>query len=401
MTADLASVDNGQRHGAALSQVALPVILLTLLFFLNFSIRQLAGPSLPAIETELGLRHTQSGIFILLMGTGFCLSQVGAAFLAARWGYRRCILVSLWATAAMAACISTTGAIWALYLLFLGLGMAGGLYIPSGIALITVLVKPGDWGKAMGIHELAPNLALICVPFLATAAVAFGSWRWSYLFAALVLALLGLVYLKFGVDSDQRPSPPSIRLIREVIAQPAFWQLCVLVSMAVGVETGIYAMTPLFLVTERGFTLGDANQLLGMSRIPGIILVLLSGWLTDRLSPRATVTIALGITGIAVIGLGAGPTWILIPSIFIQAAASASMFPPILSMASGISSRENRALTISLSIAVAPVIGSGLLPAAIAAAGDLLSFGAGLTATGFLVLAGIGLARRRKENAQP
>jgi NNP family nitrate/nitrite transporter-like MFS transporter len=342
----------------------------------------------------MGLSHSQSGLFILLMGTGFCISQIGAAFLAARWGYRRCILVSLWGSGAAALLLSQAHSIWVLYGAFLFLGVAGGLYVPSGIALITVLVQPKDWGKAMGIHELAPNLALIVVPFCATAAIAFGSWRWGFMTSSLVMFFCGLVYLKYGVDSDQRPSPPNISRIREIVTDPSFWKLSVLLSMAVGIETGVYAMVPLFLVSERSFELGDANQLLGLSRIPGVILVLLSGWLTDKLSPAAAISIALGLTGVAVIGLGSGPYWVMIPSIYLQSAASACLFPPMLSMASAISSNQNRALTLSLSIAVAPVIGGGLLPAALAVSGDLLSFEAGFIATGLLVFATILLLRR-------
>lgn len=383
-------------QGKPLSQALWPVVLLTGIFFLNFIARQLAGPSLPEIEAELGLRHAQSGLFILLMGIGFCISQIGAAFLAARWGYKRCILLSLWGSAAAALAVANSATIWSLYASFLLLGMAGGLYVPSGIALITVLVRSQDWGKGLGIHELAPNLALIAVPFMATIAVVFGSWRLGYISIACILALLGIIYAKIGADADENPSAPSMSRIREVIGQPFFWQICVLLSLAVGVETGVYAITPLFLVHEKGFLLAEANQILGLSRVPGIILVLISGWLTDRLSPSTAVSIALGLTGSAIVALGGGPDWVVVPAIFLQAAASACLFPPILSMASAVSSHENRALTISLSIAIAPVIGSGLLPAAIAACGDIWTFGVGLVGTGLLICSGIGLVLRHK-----
>jgi NNP family nitrate/nitrite transporter-like MFS transporter len=376
------------------------VLMLTVIFLLHFVALQMAGPLLPAMEAELGLSHTQSGLFILFTGCGFFLSQIAAAFLAARWGYRRCILISLWGTAAMSVVVGMLGSVWALYLGFLGLGISGGLYVPSGIALITVLVRPQDWGKAISIHELAPNLALILVPFIATAAVALGSWRLGYQSLAAALALLGAAYAVLGVDTPRRPSPPDFARIRAIASNPSFWYLGLLLSLAVGVETGVYAMVPLFLVNERGFDLADANQLLGLSRIPGLVMVLLAGWITDRLSPSTTLSMALGLTGAAVIGLGIGPHGIIVPAVFLQAAASACLFPPILSMASRISSTENRALMLSLSLAVAPVIGGGLLPAGIALSGDLGSFGLGLTAAGILTTSGIGLVFLTKKIAR-
>ena len=91
--------------------------------------------------------------------------------------------------------------------------------------------------------------------------------------------------------------------------------------------------------------------------------------------------------------------WIIAPAVYVQAAASACLFPPILSAASAISTAENRALTLSLSLAVAPVVGGGLLPAGIALAGDLGSFGTGLAAAGLLIVAGIGLVPRLSPKA--
>jgi NNP family nitrate/nitrite transporter-like MFS transporter len=157
-------------------------------------------------------------------------------------------------------------------------------------------------------------------------------------------------------------------------------------------------MLPLFLVSERGFELAAANHLLGLSRIPGLVMVLLAGWISDRLGPRRTISIALGLTGATVAVLGIGPQWFLAPGVFLQAAAAACLFPPILAAASGISSMENRALTISLSLAVAPVIGGGLLPAAIALAGDLGSFGLGLVGAGVLTASGTALVPYLRPN---
>jgi NNP family nitrate/nitrite transporter-like MFS transporter len=278
-----------------------------------------------------------------------------------------------------------------LYLGFLGLGMAGGLYVPSGISLITQIIRPRDWGKAMGLHELAPNLALISVPFLATAAVSIGSWRQGYLLLSAVLVAIGALYARQGIDAGGRPEAPNLARIRAITASPHFWSLALLLSLAVGVETGVYSMIPLYLVNERSFDLIEANRLLGLSRIPGLFMVLLAGWITDRLGPSTTVIAALAVTGAAVVFLAVGPAYGVAPAVFVQAAASACLFPPILSIASAVSPPESRTLTLSLSLAIAPVAGGGLLPAGIALAGDLGSFGAGMAAAGILVAAGIGL----------
>ncbi|MGD8389590.1 MAG: MFS transporter [Desulfobacteraceae bacterium] len=386
------ATDAGQAR-ERLDQRLAPVLVLTFIFFLHFMGRQLAGPLLPAMEEDLGIGHAVGGLFILCMGTGFFLSQLAAAFLNATLGYRACVLLSLWGTAVSMAVVGILGSVWALFLAFFGLGVTGGLYVPSGIALISVMVRPQDWGKAMGIHELAPNLALILTPFFATAAVTTLSWRSGYLVISGSLAAMGVVYSRWGVDAPGRTSFPDLHRIRDIARKPEFWALGVLLSLAVGVETGVYAVLSLFLVHERGFDLATANQLLGLSRVPGLAMVLISGWITDRLSPHITLRLALVLTGGSVIVLGIGPDAVVAPAIFFQAAAAACLFPPILSAASGISTPENRSLTISLSLAVAPILGGGLMPAGIALAGELGSFGLGMAAAGALVVIGAGLVR--------
>jgi NNP family nitrate/nitrite transporter-like MFS transporter len=375
----------------ALNQALGPLFLLTFIFFVHFLSRQVIGPFLPVMEAELGISHAQCGLFILFMGMGFFTSQLSAAYLAGTFGYRVCILLSLWGTAAAMALVGMMHSAWSLYLCFYGLGLSGGLYVPSAIALITVLIRPWDWGKAMGIHELAPNLGLILAPFLATAALAVASWRMGYLGLSLLMVFLGLLFLKHGVKDAKKPSPPTRGNIKQTVVDPSFWVIGILLSLGIGVESGVYTMLPLFLVNERAYELSAANQLLGFSRIPGLIMVLLSGWITDRLNHRIAISLALGLTGITVIFLGLGPRAFVATAIFLQAAASACLFPPILSAASGVSTPENRALTISLSLAVAPVLGGGLIPAGIALAGDLGSFSLGLAAAGALTMAGIAL----------
>lgn len=114
--------------GAEPYRILWPVIFLTVIFFLHFITRQLTGPLLPEIELEVGLSHTQSGFFVLLMGVGFSISQLGAAFLAARWGYRRCVLLSILGSATAAILITQTETFWGLALGYIGVGIAGGLY---------------------------------------------------------------------------------------------------------------------------------------------------------------------------------------------------------------------------------------------------------------------------------
>ena len=387
------------QSGLPIQRAIGPIMLLTSIFFFNFLCRQMVGPFLPAIEEELGISHARSGLFVLFMGVGTSLSQLSVPYMAGARGYRFCILAAMAGGAIAMLFLGMLSSPWQLCLGFFAVGFLGGLYVPSGIAYLTVLIRPQDWGKAMGIHEIAPNLGLICGPFFASAAISIWSWRLGYIAMAGVMVVLIIIYGFKGRDVEMKPSPPSFSLIMETAKDPSFWVVGLLLGIAVGIETGVYAMLPLFLVNERGFELDSANHLLGMSRVPGLFMVVFSGWITDRLTARVTILLALSLSGVTLLFLSLGPTGILVPSIFFQAAAAGCLFPPILSAASGISTTQTRAITISLSLAIAPVLGLGLVPAGIGLAGDLGSFSTGLAAAALLTVAGIPLVNCMKKTA--
>lgn len=368
-----------------------PVLLLTFVFFGNFSVRQLVGPLLPAMEAELGMGHQQSGNLVLMLGIGLFTGQLAAAVLNGWKGYKVSITISLWGAAAASFIISLLTSPAALYLAFIVLGMTAGIYSPTGIALVTALVRPPDWGKALSIHEFAPNLALVAAPFIGSAAIAMGSWRSAYLGCAAVLAFMAVVQMVWGKDASHLPVPASMDQIKVATSDVSFWVIALMLSIGVCLETGVYTMVPLFLVNECGFEMARANYILGWSRVPGLLMVLVSGWITDRFSAGTTIAAALGINGMSIVLMAVGPVAWVVPAIFVQGAATAAMFPPILAGISSIVEAKDRSLYLSLSLAITPVFGGGMVPAFIAYVGEMSSFSLGMVVTGVLTLCGIGL----------
>ncbi len=62
----------------------------------------------------------------------------------------------------------------------LGIFLAGacsGLYLSSGIAMLTAIIDRKNWGKALGIHEVAPNLSFLLTPVICELLLLWVSWR--------------------------------------------------------------------------------------------------------------------------------------------------------------------------------------------------------------------------------
>jgi NNP family nitrate/nitrite transporter-like MFS transporter len=73
--------------------------------------------------------------------------------------------------------ISLSDTLWGIQSGLILLGLSAGLYFPSGIATLTAMVNSKDWGKALGIHQVAPNLAFVAAPLLAEGLMLWFSWR--------------------------------------------------------------------------------------------------------------------------------------------------------------------------------------------------------------------------------
>ena len=146
-----------------------PLLILTSIFFLNFGSRITLAPLAPRIEMDLNLTHADTGALFFMISLGYFITLIGSGFVSARFNHKRTIIISN--TALGFALIGTsfcTGP-WTLRLGLFTVGMAAGLYLPSGIATLTSLIPSRHWGKAIAIHEIAPNLSFIAAPLICQA----------------------------------------------------------------------------------------------------------------------------------------------------------------------------------------------------------------------------------------
>ncbi|MDO9514888.1 MAG: hypothetical protein Q7J01_02140, partial [Syntrophales bacterium] len=73
--------DSGQNEGLDLRLHVLPVVFLTVVFFLNFISRVILSPLMPSIEADLGLGHGAAGSFFLFITAGYFISIAGSGFI--------------------------------------------------------------------------------------------------------------------------------------------------------------------------------------------------------------------------------------------------------------------------------------------------------------------------------
>jgi len=368
------------------------ILYLTMVFFLTFISRFIFSPLLPTIIGELNISTGQAGSIFLISSLGFFIGAVLSGFVSSRINHKGTLTLSIFGVSiALLICVFFTS-LATIRLAMLVIGIAAGFNLPSITAIITAIVSRPDWGKALAVQQLAPPSSLILGPLLTVFVLQWFSWRYLMGGIATFVFLIALTLLLIAKVGDFPGDAPKISLARFILSQRSFWILIVLFALGMGGQIGVYAMMPLYLVTERGLDPEAANTLVGTSQISALFMTFFSGWVTDKIGEQKAIGIFLLLSGVvtALLGVFSG-TW-LKAMVFLQPALIACYFPPGFAALSRIVQPDYRSLATSWVTPTAIVIGGGLLPTALGYMGETYSIGAGITMAGILIIAGFPLA---------
>ncbi|WP_419659673.1 major facilitator superfamily MFS1 protein [Desulfosarcina variabilis str. Montpellier] len=369
-----------------------PVGFLTSIFFINFLSRIILAPFLPTIEKDLGISHAAAGSLFLFISSGYFVTLLASGFFSARLRHRRTIVLSAACLGAAHLFSAFSQNLWQLRIGLVCMGMAAGLYLPSGLATVTALVNPRHWGKAMAIHELAPNIGFVAAPLVAEVMLGWVSWRHSLLILGGLTLLAALAFLRFGKGGDFAGKAPSFGAFKILCGLPSFWIMMVLFMLGISSTMGIYTMLPLYLVAEQGMARSHANEIVGLSRVLCFGMAFFAGWANDRIGTKRTLMVVLILSGSTTILLGVLHGFWLTSMIFVQPLIAVCFFPPAFAVLSTIGPAGMSNVAVSLTIPAAFLMGGGVMPLLIGMMGDRGSFAAGMIMVGGMVLVGALLA---------
>ena len=365
-----------------------PLLILTSIFFLNFISRITLAPLTPEIERNFNLTHTEAGTLFFLISLGNFITLTGSGFISARLNHKRTIIISNTALGLALVGIAFCKDAWTLRLALFMLGMATGVYLPSGIATLTGLISSRHWGKALAIHDIAPNLSIIAAPLIAEAIMARYSWRIVFILFGLTALLMSPLFARLGRGGEFYGEAPSFLSLRELSTKSSYWLMVFFFSLGICATLGLYTMLALYLVTEHAIDRSLANTLIALSRISGLIMAFVGGWAADRFGPKRTLKIIFLVSGIMTVLLAVVPSSYIPIMVFLQPVVAVCFFPVGFAALSFIGPPKSRNIAVSLTIPLASVIGGGLVPIFIGIIGDISSFAIGIAICGGLITAG-------------
>ena len=380
-------------NGASLKSQVMPLLVMTGIFFLNFIARIILAPLMPTIELDLGISHAEAGSLFLLISLGYFASLLGSGFFSARFTHRKTIIFSSIFLGITLLAVSFSDTLCEIRIGCIIVGLATGLYLPSGISTLTSLVRSEDWGKAIAIHELAPTISYLAAPIISEALLLWFTWRNILALLGLASLFVGLVFARFGKGGDFHGEPPSSSNAKSLLKEPSFWIMIVFFSLGISGTLGIYAMLPLYLVSERGMTQSWANYLVALSRVSGLGMVFLSGMVTDKLGPKVALGGVLLFTGFLTLLLGIVPeSWVVL-IVFLQPLMAVCFFPPGFAALSRIGPPQVRNIAVSLTVPFGFLMGGGAIPTGIGIFGNMFSFDLGIALVGIIIMGGFILLR--------
>ncbi|MEE9496071.1 MAG: MFS transporter [Desulfobacterales bacterium] len=365
-----------------------PLLILTSIFFLNFIARITLVPLIPEIEINFNLSHAEAGALFFLISLGNFITLTGSGFISSRLNHKRTIIISNTALGLALIGIAFCKDIWTLRLALFMLGMATGVYLPSGISILTGLISSQHWGKALAIHDIAPNLSIVAAPLIVEAIMTRYSWRIVFILFGVAALVMSPLFARLGCGGEFFGEAPSFSALRELSAKSSYWIMVLFFSLGICATLGIYTMLPLYLVTEHAIDRSLANTLIALSRLSGLIMAFVGGWAADRFGPRWTLKIIFLISGIMTVLLAVVPSSYTPLMVFLQPLVAVCFFIVGFAALSFIVPSKSRNIGVSLTVPLASVIGGGLVPVFIGIIGDISSFAIGIAICGGLITTG-------------
>jgi NNP family nitrate/nitrite transporter-like MFS transporter len=364
-----------------------PLLFITLLFYLNFVARILLAPLAPIMEVELGYSHAGTGSLFLITSLGYFFGLFVSGMISSRWTFTQTIQLSVTGFGLCLIGIAFSCNYWQIGVLIAVLGFMAGLYLPAGMAKLTELIPSAHWGMGLAVHELGPNFALFLVPLQVEILIRFFVWQQVLMSQGLLTLGIVAAYYFYDGQGGSRGVAPKLSTFQDFFRQKNFWKLVLLFGLGVGSTLGIYSMLPVYFI-DQGIERGLGNSMLSASRTLSIPVVLIGGWLTDRIGVRRSLMIILITGGVltALIGVLQG-YWLFVP-VFLQPLFAVCFFPPVFKTLALSVPAELRNQAVAYTVPFGFLLGAGVTPLVLGMLGDAGLFQLAFIAMGCLMAAG-------------
>lgn len=282
------------------------VLLTTMIGYVMFYfVRKNISVAMPAIQADLGISKADLGLFLSLHGVVYGVSKFVNGFFGDQTNPRYFMAIGLFMSAVMSFLFGLSSGVLAFGVFWLLNGWFQGMGFPPCANSLTKWFSPKERGVKFAVwntsHSIGAALVLVLNSFL----VGY-DWRYCF-FIPAALAFMGAIFVIIRLrDRPESIGLPPVEIYKneepevkpvtetrkgdfrlfikkQVFGNPAIWFLCLANFFLYTIRYAILDWGPTFLTEMKGIELQKAGWLVACYEGFGVLGMLSSGWMMDRL----------------------------------------------------------------------------------------------------------------------
>nr|WP_263327812.1 MFS transporter [Neobacillus sp. Marseille-Q6967] len=250
-------------------------------FFMNYAIL--------GISKDLQLSASQTGIVLSSFFAGYALMQIPGGWLADRFGFRKIIIMAVFAWSVFTILSGMAWSFMSLILIRFLFGLGEGSFFPSASKGIASWFPQNERSRAMSFMLTSGTIMGVITPIIGTQSMQTIGWQMIFYIAGAIGILVALLYVFFLKEREgstggriENPSKNKAPL-RDVLKTPIIWNLFIAYFAIYAVQWGLMAWMPTYLVEARNLDLTSVGYISAIPAVAGIIAMLASGYILDKL----------------------------------------------------------------------------------------------------------------------
>ncbi len=272
-------------------------------YALFYFVRKNLSMAMPEMEKSLGISKTDLGLFLTLHGLLYGVSRFINGMLCDRTNARWFMAIGLACSAVINLCFGFSSAVITFGLFWMLNGWVQGMGFPPCCRLMTHWFPPRTLATKMSIWNSSHSIGAALVFVLCGYLIRWGfDWRYCF-FVPAGLALCGAAFLAITLrdtpeslglpevegtearpaDLEEPPQSFGKVLVELVFSNPYIWLISLANFFVYVVRYGIVDWGPTFLKEAKHIELAHAGWMVAAFEVTGILGMLASGWVTDKI----------------------------------------------------------------------------------------------------------------------
>ncbi len=380
------------------------LVMLIVVYILNFVDRQIISILAVPIKTDLHLSDTQLGwLGGLAFGSVYSILAIPAAWIADRFSRTWIMAGALVVWSGFTTMCGFAASFPQLFIARMGVGVGEAGGVPPAYSLISDVFPPKSRARALAIYSLGIPIGAALGVFVG--GLLASDWRRAFVTVGIAGICVAPFFMLLVRDPRKatgntagEPVPNIVEVARVVFAKPAFWLMSVGAGCASLVGYGLLFWFPSFLVRTLELDVHSASRFIAsLTLVGGVIGMTLGGVLADALGrkhkafypliPAVAFLLSAPLYALGVMAKSPGEAFCLF---LVPQALGLMWLGPLLTAVQHLGPARARSQVSALFLLINNLIGLGAGPYFFGKVSDLLKTSHGAESLKYAFLAGLG-----------